>query len=120
MAGWSIYAAVLLVMGINILLLLLLTTLGLIIDPNLPPALFKIVTVAYAALAVYLVLLIIKPKLLTSRPIFDVLFAAGLLGHLKALAVRVPHILILMVFTYGFLRLAHYWIEKSMQVKTLP
>ena len=93
-------AAVLLVMGINILLLLLLTTLGLSIDPNLPPALFKIVLVAYAALAVYLVLLIIKPKLLTSRPIFDVLFAAGLLGHLKALAVRVPHILILMVFTY--------------------
>jgi len=29
-----------------------------------------------------------------------------------------PGVLILMVFTYGFLRLAHYWIEKSMQVKT--
>jgi hypothetical protein len=29
-----------------------------------------------------------------------------------------PGVLILMVFTYGFLRLAHYWIEKSMQVKS--
>ncbi len=29
-----------------------------------------------------------------------------------------PGVLILMVFTYGFIRLAHYWIEKSMQVKS--
>jgi hypothetical protein len=28
-----------------------------------------------------------------------------------------PGILILIVFGYGFLRLAHYWIEKSMEVK---
>jgi hypothetical protein len=97
-------AAVLLVMGINILLLLLLTTLGLIIDPNLPPALYKLVLGAFAALAVYLVILLLKPRWLTSRPIFDVLFAAGITGHLKALAVRVPHILILMVFTFTSMR----------------
>lgn len=29
-----------------------------------------------------------------------------------------PGVLILMVLSYGFLRLAHYWIEKSMQVKS--
>jgi hypothetical protein len=28
-----------------------------------------------------------------------------------------PGILVLIVFGYGFLRLAHYWIEKSMEVK---
>jgi len=29
-----------------------------------------------------------------------------------------PGVLILMVLSYGLLRLAHYWIEKSMQVKS--
>ena len=29
-----------------------------------------------------------------------------------------PGVVILMVLSYGFLRLAHYWIEKSMQVKS--
>ena len=29
-----------------------------------------------------------------------------------------PGILILMVLVYGFLRLAHYWIEKTMQVRS--
>jgi hypothetical protein len=28
-----------------------------------------------------------------------------------------PGVLIVLVFGYGFLRLAHYWIEKSMEVK---
>ena len=28
-----------------------------------------------------------------------------------------PGMLIVMVFGYGFIRLAHYWIEKSMEVK---
>ena len=28
-----------------------------------------------------------------------------------------PGILVLIIFGYGFLRLAHYWIEKSMEVK---
>jgi hypothetical protein len=28
-----------------------------------------------------------------------------------------PGIMIVMVFAYGFLRLAHYWIEKTMEVK---
>jgi hypothetical protein len=96
-------AAVLLVMGINILLLLLLTTLGLFINPNLPPTLRSIVYGAYGALAVYIAVLIIKPRWLTSRPIFDVLFAAGLVGHVKALAVRIPHVGILMVFSYASL-----------------
>jgi hypothetical protein len=96
-------AAVLMVMGINILLLLLLTTLGLFVNPDLPTGLRNIVLVAYGALAVYITLLIIRPRWLTSRPIFDVLFAAGLAGHVKALAVRIPHIGILMVFSYSTL-----------------
>ena len=97
-------AAVLLVMGTNILLLLVFATIGLLVAPDLPPALRKIVFGAYAALAVYAVLLLLKPRWLTSRPVFDVLFAAGVSGHLRALLVRIPHIGILMVFTFASLR----------------
>jgi hypothetical protein len=113
-------AAVILVMGINILLLLLLTTVGLFIAPDLPPALRKVVFVAYAALAVYLVLLLLKPRWLTSRPIFDVLFAAGVSGHIRALAVRVPHIAILMVFTYSSLRAFGVEVPVTQAILYLP
>jgi hypothetical protein len=94
----------LLVMGINVLLLLFLTTLGLFFAPNTPRAISTIVVVAYAGLAVYIALLIWKPAFLTSRPIFDVLLNAGIKGHLKALAVRIPHLLSLLLYSYLALR----------------
>ena len=113
-------AAVILVMGINILLLLLLATLGLFIAPDLPSSLRKIILAAYAALAVYVVLLLLRPRWLTSRPIFDVLFAAGISGHLRALAVRVPHIAILMVFTYSALRAFGVQVPVTQAILYLP
>jgi hypothetical protein len=58
------------------------------------------VTVAYAGLLVYVVLLIWKPRWLVQRPLFDVLLNAGLSGHLKALVVRIPHLTSLVVLTY--------------------
>jgi len=97
-------AAVLLVMGINILLLLVFASIGLLVAPDLPPALRRIMFGAYGALAVYSCLLVLRPRWLTSRPVFDVLFAAGVSGHLRALLVRVPHLSVLMVFTYTSLR----------------
>ena len=97
-------AAVLLIMGTNILLLLIFASIGLVVAPDLPPVLRKIVFGAYGALAIYTVLLLVRPRWLTSRPIFDVLFAAGVSGHLRAVLVRVPHLAILMVFTYTSLR----------------
>jgi Lysylphosphatidylglycerol synthase TM region len=96
--------AVLLVMGINVLLLLFLATLGLFFAPSVPPAITTIVVVAYAGLAVYVALLIWKPAFLTSRPVFDVLLNAGIKGHLKALAVRIPHLLSLLLYSYLALR----------------
>ena len=113
-------AAVLMVMGINILLLLLLTTLGLFINPNLPAALRTVVYGAYGALAVYITLLVIRPRWLTTRPIFDVLFAAGLVGHLKALAVRVPHIGILMLFSYSSLHAFGVKVPATQALLCLP
>jgi hypothetical protein len=93
-------AAVLLVMGVNILMLLVLASIGLVVSPDVPQVLRLIVLVAYAGLAIYVVLVAAKPRWLVSRPIFDVLLSAGVAGHLRAMAVRVPHILSLMVFTW--------------------
>jgi hypothetical protein len=99
-------ATVLLIMGINVLALLFLTSAGLAIAPNanLPHSLFVIVAVAWAGLAVYVVALIVRPRWLAARPIFDVLLAAGWRGHLKALVVRLPHIATLIAFQTLLLR----------------
>lgn len=86
-------AAVLLVMGINILMLLVLASIGLVVSPDVPRVLRTVVLIAYAGLAVYVALVAVRPRWLASRPIFDVLLSAGVRGHLKSMAVRLPHIL---------------------------
>ena len=113
-------AAVLLVMGTNILLLLILASIGLLVAPDMPPALRNVVFGAYGALAFYVLLLVLRPRWLTSRPIFDVLFAAGVSGHLRALLVRFPHIGVLMVFTYTSLRAFGVQVPVSQAVLYLP
>ncbi|MGB8294029.1 MAG: lysylphosphatidylglycerol synthase domain-containing protein [Polyangia bacterium] len=113
-------AAVLLIMGTNILLLLIFATIGLVIAPDMPAVLRKIVFAAYGALAIYSVLLLLRPRWLTSRPIFDVLFAAGVSGHLKTVLVRVPHLGILMMFTYTSLRAFGVEVPVSHAILYLP
>lgn len=85
-------ATVLLIMGINVLALLMLASVGLAVAPDVPRALGAIVGGAFAGLLVYAAAVAFKPAWLARRPIFDVLLSAGLAGHLRALAVRVPHI----------------------------
>jgi len=97
-------AAVLLVMGTNVLLLLFFTTAGLAIAPEVPRLLPTVVGIAWAGLAVYIVAVALRPRWLTDRPIFDVLLGAGVGGHLKAVAVRVPHLLSLILYTYVSMR----------------
>src|SRR3954470_23116172 len=69
-------AAVLLVMGINVLMLLALASLGLAFVPQHDHRLTLVVPVPYAGLAVYGGLVLLKPRFLTSKPIFDVLLNA--------------------------------------------
>ena len=91
-------ATVLLIMGINVLALLFLASTGLIIAPDSPHSLYLIIGIAYAGLAVYILMVAIRPRWLATRPIFDVLLAAGLGGHVRALLVRLPHIAVLIAF----------------------
>jgi hypothetical protein len=93
-------AAVLLVMGINILMLLVLATVGMATSADVPAWLRMIVLAAYAGLAVYIVVVSIKPRWLAQRPIFDVLLSAGIRGHLRAMVVRVPHIITLLALSW--------------------
>lgn len=93
-------AAVLLVMGINILVLLVLASVGLVVAPDVPGGLKLIVAVAYAGLAVYVAVVSIKPRWLAKRPLFDVLLSAGVGGHLRALLVRLPHIATLLLLSW--------------------
>jgi hypothetical protein len=92
-------AAVLLVMGTNLLVLLVLASLGLLVTDDLPGQLRWIILGTYGGLAGYVGTVVWKPRWLAARPVLDVLFSAGLGGHLKAMAVRLPHILVLVVFS---------------------
>jgi hypothetical protein len=93
-------AAVLLIMGINLLLLLLLTSLGMLLGAQAIPELRTIVIAGYAGLAVYIVALMWRPAWLADKPILDVLLNAGLGGHLRAMAVRIPHVASLLILNH--------------------
>ncbi len=112
--------AVLLIMGINIVLLLLLASVGLAVAPEAPPGLRTLVIAGYAGLAFYTLVAWWKPRFLASRPLFEVLLSAGLRGHLKALVVRVPHLASLVLFTYTALRAFGVHVPLEQAVLYLP
>ena len=97
-------ATVLLMMGSNLLLLLALTSVGLLVSTDATPTLRTVVQIAYAGLAVYAITMAIKPRWLERRELFRVLMTAGLRGHLGAMLVRLPHVMILIAINYVVLR----------------
>jgi len=113
-------ATVLLIMGVNVLALLVLASVGLAVAPDVPHAVAVIVSVAYAGLAVYAVAVALKPAWLARRPVFDVLLAAGPRGHARALLVRVPHIVALMVYQTSMLRAFGVAVPIAQAVAALP
>jgi len=101
-------ATVLLIMGINMLALLFLTTAGLATGGRTDtlPMVKLILLIAYPGLALYAILLALKPKFLRTRPLFDVLLNASFADYARALLVRLPHtaalIVVFLVFLRGF------------------
>ena len=99
-------ATVLLILGTNLIVLLVLSSLGLLVAAHHPPGLGTVAALGWAGLAIYAVVVALKPGWLIRRPLFDVLLAAGPAGHLKAMLVRLPHIGTLMALNlsalYGF------------------
>jgi hypothetical protein len=93
-------AAVVLIMGINLLLLLFLSTLGLVLGAESLPEVSSLIWIAYLGLAIYVTMLIWRPRWLERRPILDVLLNAGLGGHVRSLVVRLPHVAVLLVLNH--------------------
>lgn len=93
-------AAVLLIMGTNMLLLLFLSTLGFLLGAQAFPQLGTVLSISYVGLGVYAVLVMWRPAFLVKRPILDVLLEAGMMGHLKAIGIRLPHLITLLTLNY--------------------
>jgi hypothetical protein len=113
-------ATVLLIMGVNVLALLVLASVGLAVAPEVPHSVAVVVGIAYAGLAVYALVVALKPRWLAQRPIFDVLLAAGPVGHARALLVRVPHIVTLVIFLTSMLRAFGVAVPLGQAVVSLP
>jgi hypothetical protein len=113
-------ATVLLIMGTNLIVLLVLVTAGLAVGGARPPALGAVVGVAWAGLAVYVAIVIARPRFLASRPLFDVLLSAGLTGYLKAIVVRLPHVAAVIAFQLVALRSLSVAIPLGTALVTLP
>jgi hypothetical protein len=113
-------ATILLIMGINVLALLFMTTAGELLAPDVPRTNVIFTVVAYGGLVVYAVALTVRPRWLASRPIFDVLLDAGWSGHVKALLVRLPHIAALIVFQMSMLRAFDVRVPLAQAIVALP
>jgi uncharacterized membrane protein YbhN (UPF0104 family) len=112
-------ATTLLVLGANVLALLFLATTGLTIAPAVPFAVKVLVAVAWVGLAIYVVLVALRPRWL-DRPVFEVLLGAGLGGHARALLVRLPHIASLVAFQFAALRAFGVEVPLVDALATLP
>jgi hypothetical protein len=83
---------VLLIMGINVLVLLGFASVSIATGAAAPPALRTAILVIAGSLPLYLALLLWRPPWLAGREVFAPLFDLGPLGHLKAVAARLPHV----------------------------
>ncbi len=101
---------VLLMMGINLVILLILAAVGLGISQEpLASFLWPWILGLLGAFVIYLVVVAVKPRLLTRYDVFKPLFRAGVLGHLAAMAVRVPHLAC--IFTAHYLALRAFGVH---------
>ena len=97
-------ATVLFIMGVNILALLFLATVGAAAAPSVPRALPLGLAAAWTGLGLYALVVWRKPGIVARRAALAVLFEAGLGGHARALLVRIPHIAALVAFQTTVLR----------------
>jgi uncharacterized membrane protein YbhN (UPF0104 family) len=95
--------AMLFLMITNGIVLVAIASLGLLAD--LPrdrrELLLLLIAGALCGIAVYLLVIRLRPRWLAERKAFTPLFEAGVGGHLKACAARLPHLLIMAAFQWG-------------------
>jgi uncharacterized membrane protein YbhN (UPF0104 family) len=95
--------AMLFLMISNGMVLVGIAALGLLID--LPrerrELLLLLIAGAFAGIALYLAVIAARPRWLAARPALAPLFEAGVRGHLRAAAARLPHLLIMAAMQWG-------------------
>lgn len=96
---------VLFLLSVNFGALAAAAALGIVLGGEELAALRGTAVAILAAGAVYLGVLALRPAFLARREVLAPLFAAGPLGHLAALAGRMPHLLLLILGHWGAMRI---------------
>jgi uncharacterized membrane protein YbhN (UPF0104 family) len=99
--------AMLLLMISNGIVLVLIAGCGLLADlpADRRELLLATIAAAFAGIVAYLAVIAARPRWLTRRPPLAPLFEAGVRGHLRAAACRLPHLLLMAVLQWGSLRI---------------
>jgi hypothetical protein len=113
-------ATFLLILGTNLLALLFLASAGLALAPEIPQVVPTLTLLAYAGLAVYAVVVAVRPRWLAARPVFDVLLQAGFAGHARTLLVRLPHVAALIAYHTAMLHAFRVAVPPSQAIVALP
>jgi Lysylphosphatidylglycerol synthase TM region len=97
---WRVAGATLLVYATTFASLFLFGAISLVFDRKGAPWLIPLLAVVFVAGIGYLVVIRIKPAFLVKRQVLAPLFDVGIVGHMQALALRIPHILVLFLGTW--------------------
>ena len=99
-SGWILF-----IIGVNVGTLFLLASAG-ASNATGELAILKLVPLACAiGVVVYSALLLLKPRLLADRALLSPLFEMGIVGHIKGVLVRLPHVGVLLVWHFFSLRM---------------
>ncbi|OQB12712.1 MAG: hypothetical protein BWY17_03044 [Deltaproteobacteria bacterium ADurb.Bin207] len=112
--------ATLLVYGTTFGCLLLLGGVSLALDASSARWLGPIMIAASVGAVVYLVVIASRPAILVRRQVLAPLFDVGVVGHLLAFALRVPHILVLFLGTWLSFRFFDVDIPPAVALVTMP
>jgi hypothetical protein len=98
-AGWILFIS-----GINMGVLVLLAAVGLAGGDARVPWLRMIPLAVGAGALVYALILTVRPSALARIRVLEPLFEMGVAGHVKATLVRLPHVMVLIVWHFLALR----------------
>lgn len=116
----ALTGVVLMMMGTVVLLLGVLSSIGVLLGPGrLRGASWVLAAVALATFA-YAILLAWRPGRLRRLALFAPLLDAGILGHLKATLVRIPHVAVLIVAHFLAMRCFHIRVPLDAGLVLIP
>lgn len=114
-SGWILF-----IIGINVGTLFLLASAGATRVTGQLEMLRFIPLVCGIGIVVYAALLTLKPRILAERRILQPLFEMGIPGHVFGVAVRLPHIFVLLVWHFVSLRMFGVQVSPGAALLYLP